>query len=77
MQIKQHNYSAIPEINPLNTELNSICHLLALLEVHPILHISRVRVKALDFITTEGELQAISNCHCPNLAIVDVDVSDI
>jgi hypothetical protein len=33
------------EINPLNTELNPICHLLALLGAHPILHISRIRVK--------------------------------
>jgi len=32
-------------INPLNTELNPICHLLALLEAHHILHISRIRVK--------------------------------
>jgi len=32
-------------INPLNTELNPICHLLALLGAHPILHISRIRVK--------------------------------
>jgi hypothetical protein len=31
-------------INPLNAELNPICHLLALLEAHPILHISRIRV---------------------------------
>jgi hypothetical protein len=30
--------------NPLNAELNPICHLLALLEAHHILHISRVRV---------------------------------
>jgi hypothetical protein len=28
----------------LNAELNSICHLLALLEAHQILHISRIRV---------------------------------
>jgi hypothetical protein len=32
-------------INPLNTELNPICHLLALLGAHHILHISRIRVK--------------------------------
>jgi hypothetical protein len=32
-------------INSLNTELNSICHLLALLGTHPILHVSRIRVK--------------------------------
>ena len=28
----------------LNAVLNSICHLLALLGAHPILHISRIRV---------------------------------
>jgi len=32
-------------VNPLNTELNPICHLLALLEAHHILHVSRIRVK--------------------------------
>jgi len=31
-------------INPLNAELNPICHLLALLGAHPILHIGRIRV---------------------------------
>jgi hypothetical protein len=31
--------------NLLNAELNPICHLLALLGAHPILHISRIRVK--------------------------------
>jgi len=31
-------------INPLNAELNPICHLLALLEAHHILHVSRIRV---------------------------------
>jgi len=31
--------------NPLNVELNPICHLLALLEAYHILHISWVRVK--------------------------------
>jgi len=34
-------------INPLNTDLNPTCHLLALL-AHPILHISGVRVKDYD-----------------------------
>jgi hypothetical protein len=32
-------------LNPLYAELNPICHLLALLGAHPILHISRIRVK--------------------------------
>jgi hypothetical protein len=31
-------------INPLNAELNPICHLLALVGTHHILHVSRVRV---------------------------------
>ena len=31
--------------NPLNAKLNPICHLLALLEAHHILHVSRIRVK--------------------------------
>jgi len=32
-------------INPLNAELNPICHLMVLLRAHPILYISRIRVK--------------------------------
>jgi hypothetical protein len=31
-------------LNPLNAELNPICHLLALLVAHPILHNNRIRV---------------------------------
>ena len=31
--------------NPLHAELNPICHFLALLGAHPILHVSRIRVK--------------------------------
>jgi len=31
-------------LNPLNAELNPICHLLALLGAHHILHVSRIRV---------------------------------
>ena len=34
-------------LNPLNAELNPICHLLALLGVHHFLHISRIRVKSI------------------------------
>ena len=33
--------------NPLNTELNPICHLVELLGAHPIFHVSRIRVKGL------------------------------
>jgi len=36
---------AKPYVNPLNAELKPICHLLALLGAHPILRVSRLRVK--------------------------------
>jgi hypothetical protein len=42
------NVQALRELsllNPLNAELNPICHLLALLGAHLIFHISRIRVK--------------------------------
>jgi len=32
-------------INPLNAELNPICHLLELLGAHHILHVGRIKVK--------------------------------
>jgi hypothetical protein len=35
-------------IDPLNAELNPICHLLALLGAHHIFHMSRKRVKTPD-----------------------------
>ena len=35
----------LEEFNPSNAELNSICHLLALLGTHHILHVSGARVK--------------------------------
>jgi len=34
----------LPSINPLNAELNPMCHLLTLLGAHSIFHISRIRV---------------------------------
>jgi len=40
------NLANIHRVNPLNAELNPTCHLLALLGDHHILHVSRVRVKA-------------------------------
>jgi hypothetical protein len=36
-------------LNPLNTEINPTCHLLALLGAHHILHVSRIRVKHRDW----------------------------
>jgi len=34
--------------NPLNVELNPICHLLALLGAHHIFHVGRIRVNPLN-----------------------------
>jgi len=34
-------------LNPLDAELIPFCHLLALLETHHILHVSRIRVKGI------------------------------
>ena len=34
----------VSDINPLNAELNPICHLLALLGAHHIFHVSVLRV---------------------------------
>jgi hypothetical protein len=35
------------KFNALNADLNPICHLLAILGAHSILHVSRIRVKIL------------------------------
>jgi hypothetical protein len=39
-------HEKILQFNPLNAELNPICHLLALLGAHLIFHVSRIWVKA-------------------------------
>jgi hypothetical protein len=51
-QLSHHESQILPFIeqllNPLNTELNPICNLLALLGAHHILHVSRIRVNNAD-----------------------------
>ena len=37
--------AVVAYFKPLNAEINPMCHLLALLGAHPILHVSRIRVK--------------------------------
>jgi len=44
------NYGQRYSVNPWNTKLNRICHLLALLGAHTFLHVSRVRVKVMEFL---------------------------
>ena len=39
-------FTSFFSLNPLKTKLNPICHFLALLGAHHILHVSRVRVNA-------------------------------
>jgi len=46
-------------INPLHAELNPICHLLALLGAHHILHVSRIRVK----------LITVQNCNYRSIVV--------
>ena len=42
--LNQKASKQIASITPSNEELNPICHLLALLGAHHILHVSRIRV---------------------------------
>jgi hypothetical protein len=59
--------------NPLNVELNPICHLLALLGAHHIFHVSRKMVKITKGIKYVHFLAAIFklvdfdrvSCYCP------------
>ena len=44
-------------INPLNTKLNPICHLLALLGAHPLQHFSRIRVNLREAFPVEEILE--------------------
>jgi len=62
-------------LNPLNAQLNPICHLLALLGARHILHVSRIRVNVLYVVriffveTNLNPLNAELNpiCHLPAL----------
>jgi hypothetical protein len=49
--------------NPLNAELNPICHLMALLGAHPIPHGSRIRIKVRQVpdYKTKDELKTTAN----------------
>jgi hypothetical protein len=53
-------------INPLNDELNPICHLLALLEAHHIFHVSGLRVNVREPVCWVFKLK---NCGKPLFAV--------
>jgi len=63
----------ICNINPLNAELNPICHLLALFGAHPFLHISRIRVNTTANTSHSGLPHAYTAvCQCSYPASVDI-----
>jgi hypothetical protein len=53
------------DINPLNAELNPICYLLALLEAHHFLHVSRIRVNRGTIKTGKREQETELNGRSP------------
>ena len=55
-------------INPLNTELNSICHLLASLEAHHILHVSRIGVNHINHIKITNKMRPCSRVYYSNIS---------
>jgi len=48
------------DLNPLNAELNPVCHMLALLGAHHILHVSRIMVKEKVLETERGSTRSHS-----------------
>ena len=58
-------------VNPLNTQLNPIYHLLALLGAHHILHISRIRVKTL------CQLSNLSGVNLRNIEVAKVGLKSV
>jgi hypothetical protein len=56
LSAKQKVYERQSTFNPLNTKLNPICHFLALLGAHPILYVSRIRVKSPFKVSWDGQL---------------------
>ena len=65
--------------NPFNAKLNPICHLLALLGAHHILHVSRIRVKVLNSIIFPGQTRTffIEQCFPDFFARVPLSASKI
>jgi len=43
-------------VNPLNAELNPVCHLLALLGAHHTLHVSGIRVNKNNYFSCVGPI---------------------
>jgi hypothetical protein len=54
-QVSRKKVSCTKLFNTLNANLNPICHLLAILGTHHILHVSRIRVKKCNTQTLAAE----------------------
>jgi len=59
-------YNRNLNLKPFNAELNLICHLLALLGAHRILHVSRIRVKAQWLLYVPPGLTFNNSTFCPH-----------
>ena len=68
---------SFPEFNPLNAELNPICHLLALLGGAAIVVVSRLRVKAAEAReqNTTHSAEVENECYCTASAEVEMNVT--
>jgi len=58
---ERHSDPCASVINPLNVELNPICHLLALLGAHHIFHVSRIRVNIFCVLVADGPMGSRTN----------------
>jgi hypothetical protein len=82
LTINDHYFSN--NINPLDAELNPICHLVALLGAHHILHVSKIRVNLFVFVMrtccvlwglgTECVCIICTNCR-PHMFNSDIDAT--
>ena len=64
------------KFNPLNAEFNSICHMLALLAAHHILHVSRIRVNGRSPLTAKIGSAYLSSFCTPVLQPVELSILD-
>jgi len=61
------------QFNPLNTELNPICHLLALLGAHHIFHVSGLRVKHVQLVVSLTFCYVCTCCCYTHLLITEIN----
>jgi len=60
IEVTEGREHLLDDLNPLNAELNPVCHMLALLGAHHILHVSRIMVKEKVLETERGSTRSHS-----------------